>query len=229
MAMEYLYFDHNTEQPVPLKHFKNLMYEYEEWSGDEGHVEIIDRHDNYEASFQVKHRTCYLLQRRNQSALQLHEVTPPRILRERAPWLFGFGSKQRYDSRNSFSQACLEYCVAHPSVELTVRRTSCNGSYLEYAFAIDERMIGSGCATVPVAYWRQWNDDTAWAFFGDDTICEFIAEMYRDLDFKYPLQYVIELVKGMATTYPVPTRGFFQEKLGIYDKNAYYASEYGGF
>ncbi len=223
MAMEYLYFDHDTEQPVALKHFKGLMYKYEEWPDGEGCVEVVDCDGDHMAFFYVKHRTCYLLQRRNQSALQLHEVTPPRIHRERVPWLFGFGSKQRYDSASSFDQACQKYRAAHPDVKLIVKDISDNGSYLTYAFAIGER------ATTPVAYYCQWSEDTAWAFFGANTICEFIAEMYRDLNFKYPMQYTIKLVKGMATTYPVPTRDFFRERLGIYDKDAYYADEYGGF
>ncbi len=222
MAMEYIYFDHDIKQPVELKKFKGLSYQYEKWDCDEGTVEILDPHGEHVASFRVKPDTCYLLQRRNQSALQLYEVTPPRVFRDRAPWLFGFGSKQRCDSWDKLCQVGRAYQEAHPNSKLLMSSVPSHGSYLTYVYAADDY-------ATPVAYCCEWAKDEAWAFFGNDTICEVIATMYRDLNFKYPLQYVVHQVKAMATTYPVGTKEFFQGQLGIYDEDLYYGSEYGGF
>lgn len=222
MAMEHIYFDHDIERPVELKKFKGFSYQYEKWSRDEGTVEIFDHHGEQVASFQVKPDTCYVLQRRNQSALQLHEVTPPRVFRDRAAWLFGFGSKQRCDSWEKLCQAGQAYQEAHPNSKLLTSSVSSYGSYLTYVYA-------AGDYVTPVAYYCEWADNEAWAFVGDDTICEVIATMHRDLNFRYPLQFVIHQVKAMASLYPVGARNFFQGRLGIYDEDAYYADEYGGF
>jgi len=217
MAMEYIYLDYTTTQPVELKKFNGLQYSYEEECKDTGTLEITDTQGQQKAFFRVKPHTCYVLQRRNQSALQLHEVTPPRVFRDRTPWLFGFGSKHRCDSRSKLAQVCQEYQDTHPGSVVVMRDLYHLGSYLTYAYAV-------GKFTTPVAYCCKWAEDSAWGFFGDDTICEFIAEMYMNLgEFRYPLQYVIHQVKAMATTYPVRTRKFFQERLGCYDKDVYYA------
>lgn len=218
MAMEYIYLDRTTKEPVELKNFKGLRYFYEEECGDTGTLEILDARGEQVAFFRVKPYACYLLQRRNQSALQLHEMTPPRVFRDRVPWLFGFGRKQRCESVAQLEQACQEYRAAHPHAEVVIREISYYGSYLRYAFAVGEY-------TTPVAYCCKWAENGTWAFFGDDTICEFIADLDRELKFKFPLQYVIHQVKAMATTYPVPTKKFFQDRLGYYDKSVYYASD----
>ena len=224
MAIEYIYFDHDTiDRPAELKKFKGLSYQYEKWSCDEGTVEILNPHGEQVAFFRVKPDTCYVLQRRNQSALQLHEVTPPRILRERIPWLFGFGGKHRCGSRDELEQVCQEYRTVHPDVKVIVRDLYHAGSYLTYAYAV-------GKYTTPVAYYCIWGDGIpCFVGEGESTTCEFIIKMYRDLNFKYPLQFVVHQVKAMAMLYPMGTKQFFHGRLGIYDNDLYYADEYGGF
>ncbi len=218
MAMEYIYTDYTTKTPVELKNFKGLQYRYEEEYHDAGTLEILYTNGAQKAFFHVKPYTLYLLQCRNQSALQLHEVTPPRVFRDRVPWLFGFGRKQRCENHREFWQVCDAYQSMHPRASVLTRQVSYGGSYLTYAFVV-------GNFTAPIAYSCEWAEGEAWAFAGDDTICEFIAAMHRDLNFKFPLQYVIHQVKAMATMYPVPTKRFFQERLGCYDKGVYYASD----
>lgn len=210
--------DRITKAPVKLDKFTDLRYNYDEEYEDTGVLEIINARGEQVAFFRVKPHACYLLQRRNQSALQLHEMTPPRVFRDRTPWLFGFGGKQRCESRSKLDQACREYQVAHPNLKVIVKDLYHAGSFLSYAFAV-------GDFTTPVAYYCEWAKNETWAFFGDDTILKFIAEMYKDLSFKFPLQYVIHQVRDMATTYPVPTKKFFQETLGCYNKGVYYASD----
>lgn len=217
MAMEYIYLDHDIKQPVALTKFKHLMYRYEVRCGGEGFLEILDHHGDRVASYHVKSNACYVLQRRNQSALQLHEVTPPRIFRERITWLFGFTSKHRCDSIEKFDQVCEEYEVTH-HCSLIVRDIYYAGSYLAYAFAM-------GDYTTPVAHYCLWANNGAWAFFGDDTTCKFIDRIHQDLTFKFPLQYVIHQVKTIASLSSVDAMNFFHNELLCYDINVYYADD----
>ena len=223
MAMQYVYTDQSTKELVKLKNFGGLQYSYDDYNEC---LEIFDSQGEHVAFFYVKPHTCYLLQRRNQSQLQLHEVTPPSFCMDQILWLFGFGRKHRCESRDSFAQACAEYQKAHPDLQVIVKEAEPVGVRVKYAFA-----WGRNATLCPVACFYEIAEGTTWAFFGKEAEYRVIAAMHKALgNFHYPLQYVIHLFKGVTMSYPVETRKFFQEELGYYAANVYYASgPEGGF
>lgn len=221
MAMEYLYMDQGAEHLEVLQNFRGLQWYYD--GGDV--LEILDEHGDQKAFFYVQPRTCYLLQRRNQSALRVHEVTPPRFCVDVLAWMFGFGRKQRCDDYNSFVQACNEYQATHPDLRFIENGIEQYGMCFRYAFALRD-----DCA-YPVAYYYRLPGDTNWAFFGKELEYGIVANMHRALGkFKYPLQYMIHLFRCVTMSYPVETREFFRDTLGHRTEKVHYASDpEGGF
>ena len=214
MAMEYIYVCQRTEQPVALCNFKGLQY-----NCDCLILEIANSQGKREASFCVEKYNCYMLERRNQSALQLHKVTPPRFCMDTLLWLFGFGRKQHCDSLDSFTQICKDYREAHPNLQIETKEINSNGTHVKYAF-VNDRYIS------PIAYYYKQAEGTAWSLWGKETSYEIVAEMHSALGkFKYPLQYVIHTFKGSTMSYPVETRKFFRSSLGYWDEAVYYADE----
>lgn len=222
MAMEYVYFDEPTKEPVALRNFRGLYYTYED-----GAMEICNGRGEQVGFFTVNRRTCYMLQRRNQSALQLHKVTPPRSCVDVDLWLFGFGKKLRCDSREGFQEACHEY-EGRSHQQVKIRDFSWGGLDLEYAFV---GRVGTKSDFVPVAYYYFMREGTAWAFNGKEIEYRLIEAVHNAVGgFKYPLQYVIHTFKGNTMSYPVETREFFRKKLGYVNRNdVYYADLPGNF
>ena len=225
MAIEYIFLDQTKTVNLQNPNFCGLQYNYDEWSTDEGTLEIVNAAGEQKAFFHVKPWSLYCLQRRNQSALQLHEVTPPRLCRDQIPWLFGFGSKHRCKSQQDYARACELYQAAHPDLKVITEDTSYNGAYLLYAF-----VAGRDDFTTPVAYYCKWPEDVAWAMFGKGVMYKFTSELYHSLrKFQYPLQYAIHVFKGATMSLPMETREFFQEELYIGDKSVYYSYPDGNF
>lgn len=205
MAMEYIYIEQDLNtQPTELKNFKGLRYIYRG-----GALELVDERGKQKALFQVEERVCYVLQRRNQSALQLHRVTPPSKCVERIPWLFGFNRSHRCDSEKDFYRVCREYQQSENADRLRVRNIDGTAAYLAFAFANNANGL------LPVAYYSEQYDGTAWAFYGEETVRNFVERLHGSMgQFKYPLQYAVRIFQGAAMFYPNETKEFFQEKLG---------------
>ena len=218
MAMEYVYVGETSTNIINLPKFGDLCYSYD---GRSGTLKITDGNGEQKALFYVKPDTCYMLQRRNKSALQLHEVTPPHFCVDTALWLFGFVRKHRCDNQNSFEQACDDFQKAHPDFQVTKMEIDYAGSCLKYAFVSGTNRTSD---YLPVAYCYRLVRDTAWAFHGKETLYEVIARMHGSLgNFRYPLQYVIHIFKSTTISYPTETRDFFQKRLGYWNDDVYYA------
>ena len=219
--MEYIYLEQSTKEPVKLEHFRGLSYSYDAaWSD----LTITDSNNNSVAQFTVQPEECYLLQRRNQSALQLHKVTPPKFCMDEVIWLFGFGSKHRRDSIEAVDQACEEYQAAHRNAQVVIREVDNHGLYMKFAFTRRDNNI------TPIAHYYRIPSGTAWALSQKDIMYYAVYEMHGALSkFQYPLQYVIHCFRGSTMSYPVETRDFFRNKLYIRDNDVYYADLPGDF
>lgn len=224
MAMEYIYLEDTTEQPVSLRNFKGLQYTFTNYPNC-GCLEIFNDHGKLEAEFPVNNRTCYVLTRRNQSALQLQKVISPHKTLDKLFWLFGFGGKQRCGNSEGFRQACKEFQEQHSHLDVVTDCFNYGGMVCEFAFTRSDSSTGSQ----PVAFYCELpNDPTGLAILGKELDYRLVKKLHdRMANFKYPLQYVIHLFKGATMSYPVETREFFQNELHHLEKDVYYADPWG--
>ena len=222
MAMEYIYVCDYTKVPVALRNFKGLYYEYTYESHP--YLYITDEKGESVASFAVEDRTCYLLQRRNQSALQLHKVTPPHYCVDVDFWLFGLGRKVHCESEDAFRAKCEEYRKENPNIQISFREFEYLGFYLRYAF------VETKFRRQAIAYWYSMPGETSWAWHGKEIHYQLIKKLHGVFEFQYPLQYTIHIFKGNTLSYPVETRDFFRKHLGYFHRNdVYYADLPGDF
>lgn len=216
MAIEYIYLEDATEQPVLLRNFKGLQY-----ISDCGYLVILNAHGKLLAEFPVNNRTCYVLTRRNQSSLQLLKVTPPRkSVFDMLFWLFGFGSKQRCDDHKHFIRVCEEFQEQHSHLDVVTDCFNYGGMVCEFAFTRSDSSTGSQ----PVAFYCELpNDPTGLAILGKELDYRLVKKLHdRMANFKYPLQYVIHLFEWITMSYPLETREFFQNELHYLEKDVYY-------